>query len=224
MIWKCSIKFSFKKFTVVKPPSNGKSDFPCWNRTTDDDAWQTSLLPTNQNIFQHIWSWQDPNRYKSFLWNIAHDKILTNDARYHRGMTKDNLCPICGDYLETVMHVVFNRKSLIGNQLLRMVTNLVNFIISSSNSNEEAQSHQSRHIDVSWKPPPQDHYKVNIDESHKKSTRISTCGGLIRDSHGKFICGFYNRLVSCYFVWVKLWSLCIGIDMTSQFNIKNIIF
>ncbi|KAK2354256.1 Polynucleotidyl transferase, ribonuclease H superfamily protein [Trifolium repens] len=106
-----------------------------------------------------------------------------------------------------------------------MVTNQVNFIISSSISNGEAQHHQSRrNIDVSWIPPLQDHYKVNIDESHKKSTRISTCGGLIRYSHGKFIRDFYNRLGSCSAVWAELRALRIGIDMASQLNIRNVCF
>jgi hypothetical protein len=290
-----------EKLTVIKPPSNGKSDFPCWNLTTDGNFSLKSAYslmhgkhhcsPTNQEIFQHIWAWQGPNRYKSFLWKIAHDKILTNDERYHRGMTRDNLCPRCGDYPETIMHVlrdceeakifwndlisqdvwskffslglyqwlnwnitthsigtthdnwqtffgvavyelwkdrnslVFNRKSLINNQLLRMVTNQVNFIISSSIANGEAQHHQSRRsIDVSWTPPQQDHYKVNIDGSHKKSTGISTCGGLIRDSNGKFIRGFYNRLGSCSAVWAELWAFRIGIDMASQLNIRNVNF
>jgi DNA-directed RNA polymerase specialized sigma24 family protein len=52
-------------------------------------------FPTNQDSFQHIWFWQGPNRYKTFLWKIAHNKIFTNEKRHHRGMTIDNLCPGC---------------------------------------------------------------------------------------------------------------------------------
>jgi ribonuclease HI len=290
-----------EKILAIKPPSNGKSDFPCWNLTSDGNFSLKSAyfimhdkhhsFPTKQDSFQHIWSWQGPNRYKAFLWKIAHDKILTNEERHHRGMTRENLCPRCGDYPETIMHVlrdceelkmfwndlicqddwskffslglhrwidwnittshigskhdnwqiffgvavcelwkdrnslVFNRKSLIENQLLRLVTNQANFITSSSNLHVESNLYPSkRSIEVSWTPPPHDHYKVNVDGSHKKSSGISTCGGLIRDSNGKCIRGFYNRLGSCSAVWAELWALHIGIEMANQLNIKNVIF
>jgi ribonuclease HI len=121
--------------------------------------------------------------------------------------------------------LVFNRKSLIENQLLYLATNQANFITSSSNLHVESNLYPSkRSIEVSWTPPPHDHYKVNVDGSHKKSSGISTCGGLIRDSNGKCIRGFYNRLGSCSAVWAELWALRIGIEMANQLNIKNVIF
>jgi ribonuclease HI len=80
-----------------------------------------------------------------------------------------------------------------------------------------------RSIEVSWTPPPRDHYKVNVDGYHKKSSENSTCGGLIRDSNGKCIRGFYNKLSFCS-VWTELGALRIGIEMANQLNIKNVIF
>ena len=51
---------------------------------------------------------------------------------------------------------------------------------------------------------PHNHSKINVDESHKKVIRVLTGRGLIRDHYGRFICGFYNRLGTCYVVWAKL--------------------
>jgi len=83
-----------------------------------------------------------------------------------------------------------------------------------------------RMIKVSWTPPPpHDHYyKVNADMSHKKSSEISTYGGLIRNSYDKFICGFYNQLDSWYAIWTELWTLHIEIEMANQLNTKKVSF
>jgi len=46
---------------------------------------------------------------------------------------------------------------------------------------------------------------------------------MIRNSHGKFSLGLYNKLGYCSTTRVKLYACHIGIDM-SHLNIKNIIF
>jgi hypothetical protein len=102
------------------------------------------------------------------------------------------------------IEIVWCSIGSLDNQLL-LISNQASFIISSSNCSVDSQSHSiGCSIEISWTPPPHDHYRINIDGSHKKSLRISTYGGLIRDSHGKFVCYFYNRLECCYALWAKL--------------------
>jgi len=52
-------------------------------------------------------------------------------------------------------------------QLLCLITNQAEFFVYSFNNNIDSQSHLlRRNIEVSWTPPPHDHYKINIDKSH----------------------------------------------------------
>lgn len=63
-------------------------------------------MENNDPIFYSIWKWDGPNRYRAFLWKIAHGKLLTNAERSHRGMTIDSQCPRCQDGPKTIMHTL----------------------------------------------------------------------------------------------------------------------
>lgn len=67
-----------------------------------------------------------------------------------------------------------------------------------------------REIPISWKEPPVNGYKVNIDDSYHRSYGMTACGGLIRDCSGKLIKGFHYNLGSCNSVWAELWALSLG--------------
>ena len=55
----------------------------------------------------------------------------------------------------------FYRKSSMINQLLCLVTNQAKFFVYYFNNNMDSQSHLlRRNIEVSWAPPPHDHYKI----------------------------------------------------------------
>lgn len=57
-------------------------------------------------VFAKAWGWKGPNRYRAFIWKIIHEKLLTNEERHKRRMTDDALCPRCGDYPDSIMHVL----------------------------------------------------------------------------------------------------------------------
>lgn len=71
---------------------------------------------------------------------------------------------------------------------------------------------------------PQCWFKVNVDDSFRASFGRSTCGGLVCDTNGKFVKGFYGRIGSCYSVWAEQWTLRLEIKFAQQLNVTSIIF
>nr|KYP62996.1 Putative ribonuclease H protein At1g65750 family [Cajanus cajan] len=63
-------------------------------------------VSSRQKVFKLLWNWRGPERIQTFLWRLAHNSLLTNDLRMHRGMTMDPLCPVCHDELETLIHAM----------------------------------------------------------------------------------------------------------------------
>lgn len=56
--------------------------------------------------FDAIWKLHTPPRINTFLWRVAHHRLMTNSERHLRGIADLNLCPRCHLYPETVMHVL----------------------------------------------------------------------------------------------------------------------
>jgi hypothetical protein len=102
------------KIAVIKPPSQGAPDFPCWKLSVDGNFSLKTAYESIENqhqedlytnpIFEKVWHWQGPNRIKAFLWKLSHGRLLTNEERRHRNMTNSDLCPRCHDYPESIMH------------------------------------------------------------------------------------------------------------------------
>lgn len=101
---------------VIKPPSHGRADFPCWNSASDGNFTLKSTFSFLQDLdeevaainplFEKVWSWKGSNRYRAMLWKLAHGRLLTNEERFKRHMTNDNLCPRCQGGPETLLHML----------------------------------------------------------------------------------------------------------------------
>ncbi|KAK7282263.1 hypothetical protein RIF29_10909 [Crotalaria pallida] len=66
----------------------------------------TNLTQIVDNKFDKVWKWKGPQRIRSFLWKICHDKLLTNSERMKRNMGVDNSCPCCLNNEETILHML----------------------------------------------------------------------------------------------------------------------
>lgn len=56
----------------------------------------------------------------------------------------------------------------------------------------------------SWSKPMQGVYKLNVDGSHCVTRGESACGGLIRNSSGLFIKGFFCKVTTSNIVWAEM--------------------
>ena len=46
-----------------------------------------------------------PQRIRSFIWLVHHEKILTNKERNRRGFTADPYCSLCREEIEDLNHI-----------------------------------------------------------------------------------------------------------------------
>lgn len=79
-------------------------------------------------------------------------------------------------------------------------------------------------MEVVWSCPTQGWSKVNADGSYVQITGSTACGGLLRDDQGRFVHGFYCKLVSASVIWAKLWALRLGIKLAQHLNLKWVMF
>lgn len=110
---------------------------------------------------------------------------------------------------------VFAGESRLGQSILYSSLSQANFI-----GNLPPRSNIINHTapikrwaDISWNPPPVGVFKVNVDGSHHRSSGSSACGGLIRDSNGTLIRGFYCKVGSTNAIWAQMWALRLGIKL-----------
>jgi len=55
--------------------------------------------------------------------------------------------------------------------------------------------------------------KLNSDGACKDRGEIIGCGGLFRDSHGRWIKGYTKKIDVCDVLHAKMWGLYLGLDM-----------
>ena len=99
-------------FVPIKPPEeNLGEDTITWLLTSSGEFTIKSACEaqvtqgSDKRIFQQIWKTQAPQRVRSFLWLMASDALLTNENRTRRHLTHSAICSICGDHVETMLHV-----------------------------------------------------------------------------------------------------------------------
>ncbi|KAF7822536.1 putative ribonuclease H protein At1g65750 family [Senna tora] len=114
------------------PPVQGRNDCVRWRRMHDGNFSIRSAYEclsagngaTRSTFWSRIWKWPVHERIRSFIWLLAHGKILTNSHRLHRNLTNNASCPRCGREEETVLHAIrdcnvieWNSKIHAGNDL-----------------------------------------------------------------------------------------------------------
>lgn len=117
-------------------------------------------------------------------------------------------------------HYVFLGKlslpDLILPKLFAQVDKLHSILLNQASAFVEA----SHEVIVKWLPPPMDIFKLNTDGSHING--LSACGGLLRNSLGNFIQGFYCNLGAATSVAAELWGLVLGLRTTRSLGITTL--
>ncbi|KAL2317104.1 hypothetical protein Fmac_030980 [Flemingia macrophylla] len=68
---------------------------------------------------------------------------------------------------------------------------------------------------IVWEAPPNDVLKINCD-GVVNNVRLTSCGGVIRDAWGKFICTFVANLGRCSVLKDELWAMFHGLKLLSK--------
>ncbi|XP_031377505.1 protein FAR1-RELATED SEQUENCE 2-like isoform X1 [Punica granatum] len=76
------------------------------NKTPRDKRSAYAML-TRENIREEevkwklIWKWRGPQRIRSFLWLVGHERLLMNVHQRSRGITSNDLCAACNSAAES---------------------------------------------------------------------------------------------------------------------------
>lgn len=103
------------------PPCEGRGeDVFIWKPSSDGcfniKSAYISLSAGNQHQgddkWKKLWKWNGPEKIKTFLWLLAHDRIHTMSLRAKRNMADSDRCPFTCDTEETAMHVIRDCKDI----------------------------------------------------------------------------------------------------------------
>lgn len=90
----------------------GQDSMP-WSYTADGDffvksAYMSFVKPdvhfSTSNLWRLIWKWNGPAKISSFLWLLAHYKILTKSSLAPRHISSSDRCPFNCNFLEPNLH------------------------------------------------------------------------------------------------------------------------
>jgi ribonuclease HI len=82
---------------------------------------------------------------------------------------------------------------------------------------------QKETIYIGWRRPPEGWIKLNSDGACKGNNGISGCGGLFRNSDGRWIKGYAKKIGSCDAFHAEMWGLYLGLDMAWRDHISYLI-
>ncbi|KAH7844680.1 hypothetical protein Vadar_030567 [Vaccinium darrowii] len=80
----------------------------------------------------------------------------------------------------------------------------------------DGRSVQRKFKEVSWTKPKPSCFKLNTDGASKGNPGASSCGGIIRDSEGKWIYGFHRNMGYATSLKAELWALRDGLVIATH--------
>lgn len=98
-------------FNTMLPLFNQASDHPSWSGSSNgscsaSDAYEFINKDVNDiKGWKWFWKIKLPQKLKTFLWLIFHDKLPTNLMRAKRGINTSVCCPRCNLALENMDHL-----------------------------------------------------------------------------------------------------------------------
>lgn len=78
-------------------------------------------------------------------------------------------------------------------------------------------------IHIRWWPPERDWVKVNTDATFDKDTGLMACGGLVRDSDGRWLGGFSKNLSKGSIFEAEIWGILEGIKLVWDLGFRKVV-
>ncbi|RYR17285.1 hypothetical protein Ahy_B03g062048 isoform A [Arachis hypogaea] len=76
---------------------------------------------------------------------------------------------------------------------------------------------------IRWSRPKEGCIKVNVDGSWFSHNNNAACGGVFRDSEGRFVKGFACNLGNCSIMHVELWAVIHGLNIATTNGYHNLV-
>lgn len=117
--------------------------------------------------------------------------------------------------------MVFSQISEIDSNLWLQVSNHAHNI--EKELSLQCRSFGSRNS-ASWQLPAQDQLKVNVDGSFNPTSGRSACRGIIRNTAGTFVKGFFCNLRRTNALWAEMCDLLHGLKLARQLALQKVSF
>ncbi|GAU42748.1 hypothetical protein TSUD_77850 [Trifolium subterraneum] len=164
------------------------------------DSHNNSSHPI-EGDWKALWSWKGPHRIQTFMWMAAHERLLTNYRRSKWGVGVSPLCSACDKDNETTIHVL--RDCPLATQIwIRLVPSnqISNFF--SLHCREWIFKNINNQL---------------LGTHNKKWSTIfmvaSGCGGLFRNSDGRWIKGYARKIGTCDALSAEMWGMYLGMQL-----------
>ncbi|KAF7826521.1 putative reverse transcriptase [Senna tora] len=76
---------------------------------------------------------------------------------------------------------------------------------------------------ICWNKPEKGWVKFNVDGARKDNLSLTTCGGVARDSEGRFLTGFVHKLGDGTVLNAKLWSMLSALEVAWRAGFKKVV-
>ncbi|KAL4298891.1 hypothetical protein AHAS_Ahas17G0046200 [Arachis hypogaea] len=83
-------------------------------------------------------------------------------------------------------------------------------------------THRRMTISIKWQPPQSNWIKINTDGAVKDNPRRAGCGGILRNSEGRWIMGFSRNLGVCSAHLAELWGVYTGLEIAWTMGFRRI--
>lgn len=76
---------------------------------------------------------------------------------------------------------------------------------------------------IGWTPPPHGFLKLNTDGFVQNNPSDACAGGIIRDSHDRWIISYTRKIGHTHSMVAELWGLHDGLTLTRNLNIRKLL-
>jgi ribonuclease HI len=109
------------------------------------------------------------------------------------------------------------------NNPVLVIQNFVQKIDLCSNQQLHRNFPMKETIYIGWKKPPEGWIKLNSDGACKGIGEYSGCGGLFRDTEGRWLKGYIRKIGVCDALHAEMWGMYLGLEMAWREKIPQLI-
>ncbi|KAF7810226.1 putative ribonuclease H protein At1g65750 family [Senna tora] len=219
---------------IQAPQRDAGEDSWFWNLTHNVEftvksaysSYYVNYVSANNVNWKTIWRCDTVEKIRFFLWQLGHESIMTENQRKKRGFTNCDRCKRCGRNVEDASHAIRDCcwvmpiwKILVHEK--NQVENYKEAEVINKLVNQHATTSENRC--VTWQNPDEGWYKINTDGSMWNNSEGSSCGGVIRGSHGSWVTGFSKRLGRGDAFQAEVWGCLTGLRLAWDLKLPKVI-
>ncbi|CAJ2648154.1 unnamed protein product [Trifolium pratense] len=117
---------------------------------------------------------------------------------------------------KTIFEEDFQRPTNTTYTILKMAEDIDNY------THHPLNSRQCDTIFIGWKKPQEGWVKLNCDGAYKDSLGLAGCGGLFRNSDGRWLKGYSHKIGTCDALCAEMWGMYLGMQLAWRHNFHHL--